>query len=422
MTRQTQNAPLEPGTLPWCPPKPADRRSPNAPVLRWQVDVLPRNALARLSHTLRQEIAATCAACGLFEYVALAYLLVSAALMLIFSRNLQHPFRLLALQSFVSLAILALCRVQACLARSAAHGHETWATAFWHFWRFWYPHLFFLFCFEELGSLVHLVRPSWQDAKLIAFDHWLFGVHPSVWLEHLATPTRNDFFQLVYLTYFTYLLIVGGVLYYRRDWRAYWSVMTYSMVAYSCGYLIAIFFPIESPWFAMAGRWHGELQGGPFTATINFIEHYGRVRGAAFPSEHVAGSVAALWGAWRHRRWLFWVLLPFAACMCVSTIWGRYHYVADVFAGVVTGTLGYLIGAWLVRRHEARIPREHSGNHRWSRQTRLRGLDSRRELHEHGFAVRCADELQSHRQPALCSPARNGNRRHSGEVRRAVEP
>jgi len=112
---------------------------------------------------------------------------------------------------------------------------------------------------------------------------------------------------------------------------------------------LALFFPIESPWFAMAGSWHHELAGGPFTATINFIEHYGRVRGAAFPSAHVAGAFAALWSAWRHRRWLFWILLPLVLCMCLSTVYGRYHYVADVFAGVITGTLGYWIGLKLMR-------------------------------------------------------------------------
>jgi membrane-associated phospholipid phosphatase len=147
-------------------------------------------------------------------------------------------------------------------------------------------------------------------------------------------------------------------LYYREDWRGYWSVMTYSAVAYAIGYVIAVFLPIESPWFAMARSWHGELHGGPFTAAINFIEHYGRVRGAAFPSEHVAGSFAALWGAWRHRRWLFWVMLPLVLCMCVSTVWGRYHYVADIFGGIITGTLGYVIGAWLIRKREEICSRE----------------------------------------------------------------
>jgi len=200
---------------------------------------------------------------------------------------------------------------------------------------------------------VHLVSPRWQDAKLIAFDHWLTGVHPAIWLEQFATTGRNEFMQFAYLTYFVYLLVLGGILYHREDWHGYWSVMTYSAVAYAIGYVIAIFFPIESPWFAMAGSWHGPLHGGPFTAVINFIEHYGRVRGAAFPSEHVAGAFAALWGAWRHRRWLFWVMLPLVLCMCVSTVWGRYHYVVDIFGGIVTGTLGYVIGKWIMRRQAA---------------------------------------------------------------------
>jgi membrane-associated phospholipid phosphatase len=309
----------------------------------------------------RRELAVSWAACGMFEYVALGYLGISSALILFFAENLAHPVRLIGMQALVAAVILVLCGTEARVSGREESDEaakeitdksvcSTVAQKFWHFWRYWYPHLFFLFCFEELGQLVHLVQPGWQDAKLMAFDHWLTGVHPTVWLEQFATPARNDFMQFVYLTYFTYLLVVGGVLYYRRDWRGYWSVMTYSAVGYAVGYVIAICFPIESPWFAMAGAWHGELRGGAATSMINFIEHYGRVRGAAFPSEHVAGAVAATWGAWRHRRWLFWVILPLVACMCVSTIWGRYHYIADVFAGMITGTLGYFVGKWLMER------------------------------------------------------------------------
>jgi membrane-associated phospholipid phosphatase len=36
--------------------------------------------------------------------------------------------------------------------------------------------------------------------------------------------------------------------------------------------------------------------------------------------------------------------------MCVSTVYVRNHYVADVFAGLVTGTLGYVIGKWLMKK------------------------------------------------------------------------
>jgi membrane-associated phospholipid phosphatase len=302
---------------------------------------------------LRREGAAAWAACGAFERGAFAYFGVSSVLIALFAEHLRHPLRLLGVRAIVVCVVLLLCWMQARSAeRSRAEG-ESFSGLWWHFWRHWYPHLFFLFCFEELAQLMTLVTPNWQDAKLIAFDHWMTGVHPSIWLEQFVTPGWNEFMQLAYLTYFVYLVVLGGILYYRREWKAYWSVMTYSMVGYSIGYIIAMIFPIESPWFSMAGMWKAPLDGGPITATINFIEHYGRVRGAAFPSEHVAGSIAVLWGAWKFRRWLFWVMAPLVFLMCVSTIWGRYHYIADIFGGMVTGTLGYVIGSWVMERKNA---------------------------------------------------------------------
>ena len=326
------------------------------------VAAAPPRSLARplgIGRAIRNEWLALGAACGPFEWMALGYFAVSSILIATFAENLAHPVRLLATRACVVALILLLCRGVNILIPDNANP-ATFTQKFWHFWRHWYPHLFFLFCFEELAHLVHLVVPTWQDAKLIAFDFWLTGVHPSIWLEQFTTPFRNDFMQAVYFSYFTYLLILGGILYYRKDWKAYWSVMTYSMTAYSIGYMIAMMFPIESPWFSMAGMWHGDLQGGPFTALIGFIEHYGRVRGAAFPSEHVAGSFAALWGAWKHRRWLFWTLLPVVLCMCVSTIYGRYHYIADIFGGITTATIGYFVGAWIIRKSEARTQRAES--------------------------------------------------------------
>jgi membrane-associated phospholipid phosphatase len=311
-----------------------------------------REAL-RVWGMLKRVIAETWTACGAFEWLALGYLATTSVLIAIFAENLAHPLRLIATQALVAAILLTLCWVQARSAeRNELYG-PSFAADWWHFWRHWYPHLFFLFCFEELAYLMTLVTPHWQDAKLIAADYWLTGVHPSVWLEQFATPFRNDAMQLVYFTYFAYLLVVGWVLYVRKDWRGFWSVMTYSMAGYMIGYFIAMFFPIQSPWFAMAGWWKGALNGGPFTAMMGFIEHYGRVRGAAFPSAHVTGATAALWGAWKYRRWLFWVLLPLYLGMCVSTVWGRYHYCVDVLAGMVTGTIGYVIGSWIMKQRGA---------------------------------------------------------------------
>jgi membrane-associated phospholipid phosphatase len=288
------------------------------------------------------------AACGVFEWIALGYLGLSTVLIGSFAENLIHPGQLVATQALVAAVILILCRAGT---KSAELARETeaFSSKFWHFWRHWYPHLFFLFCFEEMSRLVHLVNPGWEDPKLLAVDRWLTGVTPSLWFEHLAHPALTEFMEFSYFTYFVYLLILGGVLYHQRDWENYWAVMTYSAVGYVFGYVMAMFFPVESPWFTLAGQWHTELTGGPFTALINLIEKYGRVHGAAFPSQHVTGAMAALWGAWRHRRSIFWTFLPFVTCMCISAVYVRNHYVADVLGGLVTGTLGYLAGCWLMK-------------------------------------------------------------------------
>ena len=306
----------------------------------------------RFSWTTRipRAFAEACLGCGAFEWVALGYLGVSTVLVALFAENLVHPARLVATQALVAAMILMLCRAGG---RSAelARQSKAFSSKFWYFWRHWYPHLFFLFCFEQMSQLVHLVNPGWQDAKLLGFDRWLTGVTPSLWFEHLTHPALTEFMEFSYFTYFVYLLILGGVLYAERDKEEYWAVMTYSAIGYVFGYVTAMLFPVESPWFALAGQWHAELTGGPFTALINLIEKYGRVHGAAFPSQHVAGATAALWGAWRHRRWLFWTFLPLIASMCLSTVYVRNHYVADVLGGLLTGTLGYFLGRPLIERY-----------------------------------------------------------------------
>src|SRR5882672_1049311 len=134
-----------------------------------------------IARWITREAAIAWAACGAFEWVALGYLAASSALIAVFAENLAHPVKLIGLQALVAAMILVLCRVEARVAERTDWGRDTFSVKFWHFWRHWYPHLFFLFCFEELGKLVHLVTPGWQDAKLIAADYWLAGIRRCGW-------------------------------------------------------------------------------------------------------------------------------------------------------------------------------------------------------------------------------------------------
>jgi membrane-associated phospholipid phosphatase len=280
--------------------------------------------------------------CGTFEQVTFAYLAWTLCLLLAFHNNIPHAAKYAALQAIIAAAI-------AQLAWSAARSQNPAL----QFARHWYPLPLYIFFFEELQALVHAIHRHWFDRWLIQFDYNLAGVHPSVWLARFANPALNETMQFAYMTYFLYLVILPALLYIQKERAAFWTVMVSTAIAHYCVYIIAVLFPIESPHFALASLNPSTLNGGAFTATIELIEHFGRVHGAAFPSAHVAGSMVAILAARRYKPWLFWLCLPFFMTMCIATVYGRYHYVADVLAGLAVGAAGWATGQWLMDRQDA---------------------------------------------------------------------
>ena len=68
---------------------------------------------------------------------------------------------------------------------------------------------------------------------------------------------------------------------------------------------------------------------------------------AAFPSSHVGITTILMILAGRTRsRWLFFCLLPLFLLMCFATVYIQAHYAIDVFAGLVSGILFFLL-FWL---------------------------------------------------------------------------
>ena len=292
--------------------------------------------------TLPRGLADIWRSCGAFEWVTFLYLAWLNVALIIFHGHVAHAGMYVVVHTWLCLGII-------CLAWAAAHSKNSVL----RFVRSWYPLPLYIAFFEELRGLVHTVFPGWFDRWLIQFDYGFAGVHPYVWLARFSSPAMDEFMQFAYMTYFLYLIILPAILYAQRDRLAYWTVMVSTALAHYSVYVISVLFPIESPFYSLAPLETKSPAGGYFTATIDLIERLARVHGAAFPSAHVAGSVVALLAAYRYRRWLFWVCLPFFASMCVATVYGRYHYVADVLAGIAVGAIGFAAGSWLMQRKGA---------------------------------------------------------------------
>jgi membrane-associated phospholipid phosphatase len=279
---------------------------------------------------------------GPFEWVTFIYLGWIEIILFLFHRQIAHAPRAIAVHLGITFGI-------AFLAWRASVSQKPLS----QFLRHWYPLPLYIFFFEELRSLVHVIFPGWFDRWLIQFDFNLAGVHPSVWLNQFANPVLNDAMQFAYMSYFLFLIFIPGILYFEKDFQSFWTVMTATAIAHYSVYVIAILFPIESPFFSLAYLHSAPLVGGPFTATIELVERFGRVHGAAFPSAHVAGSMVAILAVRRYKPWLFWICAPLFAAMCVATVYGRYHYVADVIAGIAVGWMGWAAGQ-LLMQHKLR--------------------------------------------------------------------
>ena len=55
-------------------------------------------------------------------------------------------------------------------------------------------------------------------------------------------------------------------------------------------------------------------------------------------------AVVVLIAAFQRARDAFWWLLPIAACLILSTVYCRYHYVVDVIAGALLAFIAVPLG------------------------------------------------------------------------------
>src|SRR5580704_816234 len=102
--------------------------------------------------------------CGGFEWIALSYLALSGALMIIFHQNIPHPALHIGAHFGVFAAIILIVNVADRFSRGELSHARIAPTLRW--FRDWYPQLVFLFCFEELRILVHMIVPVWRDSVL----------------------------------------------------------------------------------------------------------------------------------------------------------------------------------------------------------------------------------------------------------------
>lgn len=190
--------------------------------------------------------------------------------------------------------------------------------------------------FNSLGTLIAGIHTTTFDPFLIAVDHAIFGVHPTVWMERLISPTLSALLQFAYISYYFIPLVLGVVLIVRGRFKDFEEVLFGILLCFYLSYVGYLLVPAIGPRITLSHLQTGDLQFSPFIEaiqeTLNGLE---KNKTDAFPSGHTAVSLMSLYYAWKVReKRLFAGLIPVITGLIISTVYLRYHYVIDVIAGI----------------------------------------------------------------------------------------
>jgi membrane-associated phospholipid phosphatase len=173
-------------------------------------------------------------------------------------------------------------------------------------------------------------------------QHWellVFGMQVSrEWWQLAPSRFWSAVLHTAYLSY--YVIISAPALYYawKGDLPAVRRFVLVVMTTFVLCYLIFIFFPVAGPYY-MFPRPAAWFTDNPPARLVYDALAKGSSYGAAFPSSHVAASLAATLSAGRASRKLGWLLAVPTLLLTVGVVYCQMHYGVDALAGLVMGAL-----------------------------------------------------------------------------------
>jgi membrane-associated phospholipid phosphatase len=228
----------------------------------------------------------------------------------------------------------------------------------------WIRHIYPMFLlgpfFQWTYPISRMYFPAPFDDMLLRADIALFGFNIARDLVHRWGDSYwlTEWMNASYLSYYWVTLYLPLYLYFTKRYREFMYVMfNAGLIIYSC-FIFQTLFPAQGPvhYNPIAT---GYLEAGPVSEFARQFLIRADIPGGAMPSGHIAGTVAIFLYAWRYARRAFWATSPIVVSLCISTVYGRYHYAVDGIAGIATAVIGvFMVGPWLYARLFPRLKHE----------------------------------------------------------------
>jgi len=219
--------------------------------------------------------------------------------------------------------------------------------------RVFYPVAVLLLTWNEMNELLHLIFSHfWATELVVKLDYFLFGVHPTIWMQKFYHPALDELMCFLYTCYYLFLPIVTLILFLKKKRDETFAVFSVVTLAYFSNFIVFYFFPTLGPHMAKSLQSLSTTNyTGYLFAWINrTIQANAGVVGGAFPSSHISGATALTIIVWRYYRPLGYWLAPLVIAIAFSTVYLGYHHAVDPLIGFLWGGIFYVLGLKILKR------------------------------------------------------------------------
>lgn len=212
--------------------------------------------------------------------------------------------------------------------------------------RDWIPLALTLLAYQQMGWFAPRVHTYILERRWIAADRLVlraWHLHDAVeWLGPVVPSLLEISYSLVYAIapFAVAMLYIYGA---RKRVDRFLVIFLFAVLL---AYAQFPFWPSEPPRTVFPGEDAPTVQTVFRRFNWFLLGGYG-IHTSVFPSAHVAGAFAAAFGMMRtlpERPWAGRFLLVMAILIATATIYGRYHYVVDVLAGLAVSVAALALG------------------------------------------------------------------------------
>ena len=227
--------------------------------------------------------------------------------------------------------VLLVSALAVVLAYAEAHGHRE----FFSVTRDWVPVALTLVAYREMDWFSPAARDYRLELRWLEWDRILLyraGLQQAIESLGVLLPA---YLELCYLLVYAVGAFAVAVLYFQ-DWRERANRVVFAyLLGTLLSYALFPYFPSDPPRVVFDGSDMPHVVTALRRLNLWIVGGYG-IHSSVFPSAHVSSAFSAAWAllAYLPEKRLFgWLMLVYAISVGVATVYGRYHYAADVLAG-----------------------------------------------------------------------------------------